>query len=105
MNQLSISLILIDNFSSHKTHKVVEAAKEFGIYLVCLPAYSPDLNPIEFIWKSIRREISNHFINNLDDMKMTISEVWAELSGSLSFAKHWINMFLRDDPYYSNLCS
>lgn len=98
-------IIVLDNFSSHKSDKVVSTAAELGIYLVYLPPYSPDLNPTEFIWKSIRRELSKHFITNLDDMKMTISEVWTELSGSLSFAKHWIEMFLRHDPYYSDLCA
>ncbi|HBA65901.1 MAG TPA: hypothetical protein DCZ48_06945, partial [Methylococcaceae bacterium] len=70
-----------------------------------LPPYSPDLNPTEYLWKSIKRELSKRFITNLDDMKNTIAEEWNNVSGSLSFAKHWIETFLRNDPYYSELCS
>ena len=46
-------VLVIDNFSSHRSNEVEQKAKELNIYLVFLPAYSPDLNPIEFIWKSI----------------------------------------------------
>ena len=98
-------IIVLDNFASHKSEKVVTAAKDLGIYLVYLPPYSPDLNPTEYLWKSIKRELSKRFITNLDDMKDTIAEAWNNVSGSLSFAKHWIETFLRNDPYYSELCS
>ena len=36
------------------------------MYLVYLPPYSPDLNPIEFIWKSIKRTISIAFVENVN---------------------------------------
>ncbi|MFQ6063540.1 MAG: transposase [Methanosarcinales archaeon] len=40
--------------------ETIKKAKELGIYLIFLPPYSPDLNPIEYIWKSIKRMLSNH---------------------------------------------
>lgn len=104
MTYLAI-IIVLDNFSSHKSGAVMAAAAELNIHLVYLPPYSPDLNPTEYIWKSMRRELSKRFIKNLEDMKSTISEAWEELSGSLSFAKSWIQTFLGGDPYYSNLCA
>jgi transposase len=103
LNYLAI-IVVLDNFSSHKSEKVVSAAVEMGIYLIYLPPYSPDLNPTEFIWKSIRRELSKRFITNLEDMKKTITHTWKELSDSLTFAKYWIETFLRNNPYYSDLC-
>jgi transposase len=33
-------------------------AKELNMNLVYLPPYSPDLNPIEYIWKSVKRVLS-----------------------------------------------
>jgi len=56
---------IIDNFSSHKSALVRQKAKELGIYLVYLPPYSPNLNPIEFIWKSIKRVLS-----------ISLSKIW-----------------------------
>ncbi|GAB6163940.1 hypothetical protein JCM12298_31000 [Desulfothermus naphthae] len=37
---------IIDNFSSHKSKVVREKASELDIYLVYLPPYSLELNPI-----------------------------------------------------------
>ena len=93
---------VIDNFSSHKSTLVKEKAKELGIYLVYLPPYSPDLNPIEYIWRSIKRMLSLVFVKNLDDMKTIISEGWNKFSKCLSYAEGWIRKFLKGD--YTKLC-
>jgi len=44
-------VIILDNFSSHRANATLGFAIKHGIELVFLPPYSPDLNPIEFIWK------------------------------------------------------
>ena len=46
-------IVILDNFSSHKSKEVQDSAEERDIKLVYLPPYSPDLNPIEFIWKTV----------------------------------------------------
>ena len=96
-------VIILDNYSSHLAVKVKETAQELDIYLVHLPPYSPDLNPIEYIWKSIKRIVSREFVRTLDEMKEKIANGWKTLSGSLSFAKHWISEFLETDSYYNDL--
>jgi putative transposase len=63
------------------------------ISLVSLPPYSPDLNPIEFIWKSIKRVISLNSIPSLGDLKRCITDSWDKLAIGHSFAKHWIEQF------------
>ena len=40
-------VIVLDNYSSHYAAKVKETAGALGIYLIHLPTYSPELNPIE----------------------------------------------------------
>ncbi|MHC1582040.1 MAG: transposase [Candidatus Syntropharchaeia archaeon] len=40
---------------------------------VFLPPYSPDLNPIEQIWRIIKRVLSPLFIKTLDELKEVIS--------------------------------
>ena len=60
---------IIDNFSSHKSKVVREKASELDIYLVYLPPYSPELNPIEYVWKSIKRVLSLVFVKDIKEMK------------------------------------
>jgi transposase len=95
---------IIDNFPSHKSGLVKQKAKELGIYLVYLPPYSPNLNPIEFIWKSIKRVLSISFASNLNEMKRIITESWCKFSACLSYADYWIKRFLSEDESYKNLC-
>ena len=72
-------------------------ARQNRIILVFLPPYSPDLNPIEYIWKSIKRIISRTFIRDLDHMKQIIVDAFKKYSGMLSFARAWITKFLGDN--------
>jgi putative transposase len=79
-------IMFLDNFQSHKANVVRQFAENHGISLIYLPPYSPDLNPIEFIWKSIKREISCEFIRDVDHMKRLIQENFCRLSARRSFA-------------------
>ncbi len=54
-------ILILDNFKSHHSKYILDYAEKHDIILIFLPPYSPDLNPIEFIWKSIKREISKNF--------------------------------------------
>ena len=56
---------IIDNFPSHKANDVLKESEKQGIHLVFLPPYSPDLNPIEFAWKSLKKLISEVLSNRL----------------------------------------
>ena len=64
------------------------------MYLAYLPPYSPDLNPIEFIWKSIKRVISIVFVENVEALRKIIERAFYKLAESLSFAKSWIEKFI-----------
>ena len=95
---------IIDNFSSHRSKIVMQKAKELDIYFVFLPAYSPDLNPIEFIWKSIKRVLSLSIVHDIEDMKHIIAESYCRFAELKSYAGYWINKFLLNNRNYKNLC-
>jgi transposase len=64
-------VVIMDNISFHKRKDTVKAIQDKGCELLFLPAYSPDLNPIEHKWhelKSIRRKhacsIDDLFVKN-----------------------------------------
>jgi len=97
-------VVIIDNFSSHKSGLVRQKAKELGIYLVYLPPYSPNLNPIEFIWKSIKRVLSTSFVPNLAEMRRIITESFCRFAECKSYAGYWIEKFISKNRNYKNLC-
>ena len=52
----------------HKTKLVQKIAEILNINLIFLPPYSPDLNPIEDVWRKIKGIIS---INNYNMLMMS----------------------------------
>jgi transposase len=47
-------LVICDNLSSHKVSGVRELLADCGAELLYLPAYSPDLNPIELAFSKLK---------------------------------------------------
>ncbi|OFV68425.1 MAG: transposase (ISH16) [Candidatus Syntrophoarchaeum caldarius] len=87
-------VIILDNFRSHWAKKTRRKARKLNIILIFLPPYSPDLNPIEQIWRIIKRVLSPLFIKTLDELKKVISKSFYELTQRISFAEKWIKRFL-----------
>lgn len=95
-------LLVLDNFSSHKAQVTREKAEELSVLLTYLPPYSPDLNPIEQVWRCLKREMSTAFFRSREEFLAIITKSYNQLSTKLSFAKSWIQKFL---PQQSNqLC-
>lgn len=62
-------IVIMDNLGSHKSAAVRELIRAAGARLWFLPAYSPDLNPIEQAFAKIK-----HWMR--DAQKRTIEETW-----------------------------
>lgn len=50
--------VIWDGAPWHRSRAVMERAKELGIELVRLPAYSPDLMPVEELWRWTRSQVT-----------------------------------------------
>ena len=96
LNPIRRICLIIDNYSVHKAKKVRRRAKNLNIKLIYLPPYSPDLNPIEFIWKSIKRVISTSQAINKEELSYLVKDNFNTLAKSLSFARNWMWQFLRN---------
>ena len=51
LNDEKLILMVLDNAKIHHANDVKIACEILNIELMYLPEYSPDLNPIEYLWK------------------------------------------------------
>ena len=50
-------MIVLDNASFHHSPTTLKLVEEAGFHLLFLPAYSPDLNPIEHFWATLKTRL------------------------------------------------
>ncbi|MFZ2455313.1 MAG: IS630 family transposase [Candidatus Altiarchaeia archaeon] len=95
-------IIILDNARSHLARQTRRFAELLDISLIFLPPYSPDLNPIEYIWmthvmpggKSVRKRLSQ--IANIKSewsLKETIKTTFHQQAKKLTYAQNWIQTF------------
>ena len=72
-------IVILDNASAHKVSGVKEAIRALGAKVLYLPAYSPDLNPVELLWskvKAILRKLKARTFDALSDaLKIALDSV------------------------------
>lgn len=47
-------IVVMDNLGAHKNERTVALIEQAGAEVRFLPAYSPDLNPIEMMWSKVK---------------------------------------------------
>lgn len=52
--------VILDQSGYHRSQEVADYAKDNGIILHFLPPYSPNLNPIERLWKVMNEQVRNN---------------------------------------------
>lgn len=72
-------VVIWDNATFHRSSKLVEALKLGGIELLFLPAYSPDLNPIEQFWAWLKA-----WIRALNQPSLHISKALSKVFGNIT---------------------
>jgi len=89
-------LMILDNSRIHHTNVVTERAEELDIILLFLPPYSPQFNPIESIWKTVKAVISGLFLLCREHLVATVMETFMRESAKQSYAEGWKRTFLMD---------
>ena len=64
----STSVLIMDNATFHKGKKLIELIKSAGHYIVWLPKYSPDLNPIEKMWSRVKSIRKKFRVKDIDEL-------------------------------------
>ena len=50
-------VVILDNLSPHKNSETIRLIEQAGAIVRFLPAYSPDLNPIEKMWSKVKEAL------------------------------------------------
>ncbi len=93
-------LVVLDNFSSHHAVLVRQYTAGDNIQLAHLPPDSPDLNPIEQVWRAIKREVSATFVRDYEHMTTTIARAFEKLAAKRTYWEKWVQTFL--SPRYAS---
>lgn len=88
-------VFVLDNAKIHKATDVEIACEILNIELMFLPEYSPDLNPIEDLWKIMKSKTYATDYDDLEELKWIIMEEFYNHVTSTSLYNGWIEEFIR----------
>ena len=69
-------IVILDNLGSHKGRRARRAIRAADAHLLFLPAYSPDLNPIELVFAKLK-----HLLRGAETR--TVDRLWTTLGHCL----------------------
>ena len=70
-------LMILDNWSSHRSHRVQEFMADCRIKLCFIPPYSPHLAPVEQIFRTLKNRLKKNLKNR--SVKLSKNEGWQDL--------------------------
>lgn len=75
-------VLVVDNYIIHRSNKTnaLLACYADRLMVVALPTYSPKLNPIELLWKHLRRKVThNHLFQSVGALIEAVEAFFADL--------------------------
>ncbi|WP_024350695.1 transposase, partial [Aurantimonas coralicida] len=70
-------VVILDNLNVHKSPRAAQAIAERGAWLLFLPKYSPDLNPIEMAFSKLKTLLRKAAARTLDDLWRAVGDICA----------------------------
>jgi transposase len=68
-------IVIMDNLPAHKSATAQQAIQSKGAWLLFLPAYSPDLNPIEMAFSKLKAHLRARAARTIDDLWRAIGDI------------------------------
>nr|CAV30761.1 transposase [Magnetovibrio blakemorei]CAV30785.1 transposase [Magnetovibrio blakemorei]CAV30802.1 transposase [Magnetovibrio blakemorei] len=68
-------VVVLDNLSAHKCDSAKQAVEKRGAWLLFLPPYSPDFNPIELAFSKFKSHMKRLKPRTIDDLWKTAGKV------------------------------
>jgi transposase len=80
-------LLVMDNLSAHKDCEALGLLEEAGVKVRFLPAYSPDLNPIELMWSKVKALLRKAEARTPETLLLAIGDALSRVTQK--DATHW----------------
>jgi transposase len=66
-------VVIWDNLNTHVSAAMREliAAREW-LHVIRLPAYAPELNPVEHVWSHVKRGLGNLLVRGIDQLVVVV---------------------------------
>ena len=71
---VSGDMVICDNLASHKVSGVAQAIADRGARLIYLPAYSPDLNPIEMAFAKLKAHLRQAAQRTFEGLEAAVAQ-------------------------------
>jgi len=68
-------VVILDNLPAHKSERAADCLKQRGAWFLFLPAYSPDLNPIEQAFAKIKAHLRKAEARTFDALWRALGEI------------------------------
>jgi transposase len=73
-------IVIMDNLSPHKSDPTLALITAVGAQVLFLPAYSPDLNPIEKMWSKVKGLLRGAEARTPADLVEAIGQALAQIT-------------------------
>ena len=73
-------IVLMDNNPIHKLDEIEDAIEAAGAWVLFLPTYSPDLNPIENCWSKVKTRLRSLKPRTLPDLLEALVAAFASIT-------------------------
>jgi transposase len=80
-------IVVMDNLGPHKNEQTVALIVQAGATVRFLPAYSPDLNPIEMMWSKVKALLRAAEARTADQLQHAIAQALKRVTPN--DAAHW----------------
>jgi putative transposase len=90
-----ITIVAIsDNAKIHKAQIIKEYCSQNKIILVYLPPYSPQLNPIETLWRLLKKKLASRVFKTIQDLDISSENILKSFGNLESLCSNWVKVFL-----------
>ncbi|SEP16944.1 Transposase [Halogranum amylolyticum] len=73
-------IVVLDGAPYFRASAVTDLTARDDLALVRLPAYSPELNPVEECWRQLKDALGNRFLDSLDELNAEIDKALDQIA-------------------------